>query len=482
MTLGLNAQAFTIDTTFQPFFDIRSFNYVGIDRIHEIPSGKLFLSGAFAIRVGAQTFGGLVSVLNDGSRNVNFNNGAGGSAIVPISPHYFAAGSSLYNKIDTNGNLPFPNWLNTYNYTVPCTAALPYFYEDGSALFQNNNSGVPCKVYGQSNPNPGTSSLIKVTPQGYWDSTFTGRAYGEVDFIFDYDTSRLMLMGRNNRFKTYNGDTINNLCRIFHDGSLDTTFSSPLKDTTFISAVNTSEAEEDGSFLLYGAFALKGYNQLFSLVKLKADGSLDSTFNNFNTVVHQYHMGFLLTGINKVLKTDDGGYLVGGNFSTYQGYQKNDLVKLDSNGNVEPQYFTSPGPDSSQFAGTLLSTVHTITRSRFGGYYVGGSFLKWDGKAVQPIVRIFDENYVTGANSLKPKAKSLKLYPNPTKGIVNVQTDQAIESIRVFDINGRLLVRLSGVKITSKRTQFELPQEKGLYLVRIVTEDGQLFTEKIVKQ
>lgn len=90
---------------------------------------------------------------------------------------------------------------------------------------------------------------------------------------------------------------------------------------------------------------------------------------------------------------------------------------------------------------------------------------------------------VTGvSNHLTKSLKDIKLYPNPSNGQVNIETSHDIESIRVFDANGRLLVRLSGVEITSNRTLFQLPQDRGLYLVRIMTEDGAVFTEKVIRE
>lgn len=475
ITLGLNAQAFTIDTTFQPFFDIRQVSaghQVFVNGITEKKNGKVYFSGsAFG-----QNFGGVIPSYYNGSQNFNFNQPRNGY-LIEINDNAFASGLVHYRVIDTLGQIIDPNWFNTYRHTV-CGGGIPYFFKNRSGLFPNGN-GVPCRTIILNPPDTfaGRSCLIKVDSLGLWDSTFNAVALGEPREIKEYDSSRLFVLGYPGRFHTYNGASINNLCRIYHDGRRDTTFSSPISDTGNIFHVGNIQA--DGSFYVWGRFKINGSNQEHYLIKLNANGSIDSNFAPLVNVVDTV-WGHLTT-IYTVESTYDGGVLIGGVFDKLNGIHKNCIAKLDSNGNVEPQYFNSRGPDSSSFAGNQIVGVNIIKRSQFGGYFVGGSFLKWNGQPSQPIIRLYDERQVTRAESRKSKAKSLKLYPNPTNGLVNLQTDQAIESIRVFDVKGRLLVSLSGVEITSNITQFELPEENGLYFVQVRNEEGEVYTEKVVK-
>ena len=88
---------------------------------------------------------------------------------------------------------------------------------------------------------------------------------------------------------------------------------------------------------------MKGQTQYHTLVRLNPDGSLDSTFMNFSGPIDTNNF-YVVTF--PIAPTDDGGYLVGGTFNSYQGYPKPSIAKIDSSGAVEPQYFTSGGPDS----------------------------------------------------------------------------------------------------------------------------------------
>lgn len=75
------------------------------------------------------------------------------------------------------------------------------------------------------------------------------------------------------------------------------------------------------------------------------------------------------------------------------------------------------------------------------------------------------------------KAKdAVALYPNPTKGEINIKTDQKIKSTTVFDMTGKSLLQND----TEKADISSLP--KGTYLVKISFADGSTSTRKVIKQ
>lgn len=76
----------------------------------------------------------------------------------------------------------------------------------------------------------------------------------------------------------------------------------------------------------------------------------------------------------------------------------------------------------------------------------------------------------------KTKANTAAIYPNPTKGEVNIKTDKKIKSMAVIDMLGKTLNRTE-----SGNTDIStLP--KGTYLMKIEFADGTSTTEKIIKQ
>lgn len=71
---------------------------------------------------------------------------------------------------------------------------------------------------------------------------------------------------------------------------------------------------------------------------------------------------------------------------------------------------------------------------------------------------------------------SVKIYPNPTKGFLNIVSDDLISKIEVFDMKGRLVLvyNNNGMKDISS-----LPN--GIYVFKVYTKKG-MFSYKIIKQ
>ncbi|TRW25206.1 T9SS type A sorting domain-containing protein [Flavobacterium zepuense] len=66
--------------------------------------------------------------------------------------------------------------------------------------------------------------------------------------------------------------------------------------------------------------------------------------------------------------------------------------------------------------------------------------------------------------------QSVKIYPNPANAVINIQTDSAINSMQLYDIQGRLLQAISGNG--NKAIVDVSGRAKGLYFLKITTEKG----------
>ena len=79
-------------------------------------------------------------------------------------------------------------------------------------------------------------------------------------------------------------------------------------------------------------------------------------------------------------------------------------------------------------------------------------------------------------DAISIKDKSLSIYPNPTKGEINIKTDKKIKSSTVLDFSGK-----SVLKSTSDRVDISsLP--KGGYLLQVEFSDGTTTSEKVIKE
>jgi hypothetical protein len=93
---------------------------------------------------------------------------------------------------------------------------------------------------------------------------------------------------------------------------------------------------------------------------------------------------------------------------------------------------------------------------------------------------------VGGMNKLSPllatanvsAAKSaVSIYPNPTKGQVNVVSKSAVKSILLVDMNGRAVKTFENIK------QIDLSGlQKGVYMLNVTLADGQRTSTKLIKE
>jgi len=516
-SLGVNAQAFSVDSSFIPSFDIRSRNNVNINNVIEFDNSAVTILGAFSYNSSNNVHNGILATFRNGTINNNFkvNNGISYSDILlPISlnRYYFGIGNTNGKLIDTLGSDVNIMWQTNFFKTVSCFSGIPYFYPNGSSIFPNGFSQTangPCPIINLPDTFPGRH-LIKVKPDGLWDSTFAAFPNREPNGVIRYDSTRLLVYGAPNFFSHYNGVKVNGLCRIFEDGSLDTTFQSPLSDTMAQSSAVPILTNSSGSFFLKGRFYVNdGVIKQTTLIKLHKNGSIDNTFSNYQGAFFDTVPG--LEVIYTMVETSDNGFLVGGSFTSYQGHKKNNIVKLDSNGIVQPQYFTGLGPDSNYVSGQIpnlnYANVLKILKSKFGGYYVAGDFLKWNGQPSQPIVRIHGLNTTVGLNetlsgSTIAQHDKVLVYPNPTTGIFRIESELAFRNVEVFDLIGGLVHSersssvFSGTSIHSEESEYSASEKKyrdalffnltnfdaGIYFLKIELENGELVMKKVVRQ
>lgn len=76
----------------------------------------------------------------------------------------------------------------------------------------------------------------------------------------------------------------------------------------------------------------------------------------------------------------------------------------------------------------------------------------------------------------KANIKTANIYPNPTKGEINIKTDKKIKSSTVLDFSGKSVLKSTSDKVDIS----SLP--KGAYLVQVEFADGTATTEKVIKE
>lgn len=175
-------------------------------------------------------------------------------------------------------------------------------------------------------------------------------------------------------FTTYNGTTVNNICRIWPDGTLDATFNVGgtvgTNGTVYAIAIDAN-----GDIVIGGTFTTARGTTQNRLARLNGvDGTLDTTFNTGGTVGASSY-------ILAIAIQDDGQIVVGGGFTAIRGTTKNQIARLNTDGTVEASWNTG---------GTVgvNSDVNAVAIDANGDIVIGGAFATARGTTVNRIARL----------------------------------------------------------------------------------------------
>ena len=128
--------------------------------------------------------------------------------------------------------------------------------------------------------------------------------------------------------------------------------------------------------------------------------------------------------------------------------------------------------------GTILFKIKTLPTLEVGDEASNMAHIYFDYNA--PIeTNVARTSFHLLSNPEFTADQSVVVYPNPVKDFVNISCDSTIQSVELYDIQGRLLETMVDRK---KQIRFDLTkQSNGLYFIRISTEKGKRI-EKITKE
>ncbi|MCU0426076.1 MAG: T9SS type A sorting domain-containing protein [Candidatus Kapabacteria bacterium] len=227
----------------------------------------------------------------------------------------------------------------------------------------------------------GVGRLIRYTPEGLVDTSFQTRigfgANNWVNAMVELPDGRLLLGGQ---FAAFNGANVHGVIRLQANGDIDTTFSTP-EGTEFMQrSVEAIAVQSNGGIIIGGL--LRNYNGVTvpNFARLRTDGTLDSAFNvalgqGFNGVVRS------------IAILPDGKMLVAGGFTGFNGENVGCIVRLNANGTLD-----------NSFRRNVSGFASAMTVQRNGSILVGG-FLSGmaSGTNIGNIVRVLPEGDIDTA-------------------------------------------------------------------------------------
>ena len=168
-------------------------------------------------------------------------------------------------------------------------------------------------------------------------------------------------------FTTINGNSYTNLARLNANGTLDTSFNPVLSPNGSIGTVVTAIGDKiyvGGGFTTYNGDARN------HLVRLNADGTLDTSYPFFNGANGQ---------INSITVTPNGKILVGGFFTAFSGETHNAVARLNSDGSIDSSFITPP---------FTITSVYVATAQNDGKVLIGGNFTGINGVPRGKVARL----------------------------------------------------------------------------------------------
>lgn len=181
-------------------------------------------------------------------------------------------------------------------------------------------------------------------------------------------------------FSTFNGTARNRIARIKSNGSLDTTFnpgSGPNPGSEF-GAVYAIALQPDGKVLLGGYFAYYNSTRRDRIARLNSNGSLDTTFNpgsGVRVIDPQVH--------SVVLQADEKA-LIAGQFTSYNGTERNGIARINSNGSLD----TTLNPGSGVETTVPPVGISSLAVQADGKVLIGGWFKKFNNTARNGLARL----------------------------------------------------------------------------------------------
>jgi len=85
-------------------------------------------------------------------------------------------------------------------------------------------------------------------------------------------------------------------------------------------------------------------------------------------------------------------------------------------------------------------------------------------------------NFIVDIDDISSFKEAKRIYPNPTHDIIRISNIKGVKEIELMDIQGKLIQLLD-----VKSQEWKLPEQEGIYIVRIKLKDGEEISQKVLK-
>jgi uncharacterized delta-60 repeat protein len=353
----------------------------GINTLAVQPDGKVLIAGGFDF-VNGTMIGKLQRLNTDGTSDGSFNPGGTGfngfiAAILlqPDGKILVAGGFTTFNSL-TRALLVRLNADGSLDPSFTFAPAPDDFRQLTALALQSDGKILIGSTLSFATQSSG--GLVRLNSDGSPDPTFnigTGIASSTLPVlaraILVQADGKILLGGS---FTVFNGQPVGNLVRLNSTGSVDASFNigsstNPGADNSVRSLVQ----QPDGKLLIGGNFTRFDGQPIVNLTRRLLDGSVDPDFQvNTNTTAG---MGTIAS----IRLQANGGILIGGTFTQYNGVARSRVARLDASGALDPNFGAGIGPNMA---------VNNLALAPTGQVLVGGGFVQYNGQPHSGVVRL----------------------------------------------------------------------------------------------
>jgi uncharacterized delta-60 repeat protein len=342
--------------------------HYGVNSITTDSSGSIYVGGQFdgyqntkrSFFFKLDTTGSLVNDFNIGQNNVY--------GVRTITQVQFDTSGSVYST-STNINAGF---FKSNKDTGALISSQPFGNSNISYAFTlDNTSSIYLCTSATTYQNSSSGFFVKINKDTYQrDFTFNTHTSGGMNTAIGntvlFDTNQNLFLGGD--FTTYQGVTVNRIVKINKDtAAQDTSFN---MGVGFNAAVNKIIQSHDNKIYVIGDFTTYSGSSYNRIVKLNLDGTRDTSFNlgaGFNS------------SLNNIDIQSDGKLIAIGNFTSYSGSANNRIVRINTDGTKDTSF--NPG------TGFNL-TVSALAIQPDGKILVGGNANNYNGTTFGNIIRL----------------------------------------------------------------------------------------------
>lgn len=292
------------------------------------------------------------------------------------------------------------------------------------------------------------------------------------------------------------GPVVKHLIRLNSDGSIDNSFTKgDLTGTINHYDISVSLSrplakpiiQPDGKIIVTGAFTKYNSITTNNIVRLYSNGNVDSGFYTTTGTDRAINVGILEPSTNKII--------IGGEFTLFGSTPIKKMIRLNTNGTLDNTFTIGTGTtDIAISSGNIYANnyIKHLIQQPDGKIIVAGKFNTFNGLSATNITRIFgNSGFQTRSLSQEfvsepeidtnPSYNAITIYPNPSKGIYNIDLSYEKEptNIAIYNVLGELVY--SQLLSPQTQNQIDLTHIPNGYYIASINNNSSSTQQKLIK-